>query len=206
MTRHDNFHSALVGWLKVLLPLIALGILSTLFLVARPVDPEGAIPFAEVDVGERVREPRLTRPTWAGVTEDGAALTIRAAEARPADATAGPRATDVVARIDAQDGGRTDITAATAAIDPGGEVMTLAGGVVSTTSTAYRITTPELTIRLDRTLAQSNGPVQGEGPAGRIAAGGMTVTADAARPGAHLLVFDKGVRLRYAPAATELTP
>ena len=69
-------HSRLVGWLKVALPLTALALLSTLFLVARKIDPEAALPYAEVDVAERIREPRMTAPTYAGVTEDGATLTI----------------------------------------------------------------------------------------------------------------------------------
>ena len=83
MTGHDNFHSALVGWLKIVLPLTALGLLSTLFLVSRTIDPSDAIPFATVDIEDRIRQPRLTLPTWAGVTDDGSAMTVTATEARP---------------------------------------------------------------------------------------------------------------------------
>ncbi|MGB3251218.1 MAG: hypothetical protein WBB13_18855, partial [Tabrizicola sp.] len=74
MARVDR-HTRLVGWLKVALPLTALAILSTLFLVARRIDPEAALPYAEVDVEDLAREPRMTAPTYAGTTEDGAALT-----------------------------------------------------------------------------------------------------------------------------------
>ena len=35
MAAHDNFHSQLVGWSKIILPLGALALLSTLFLFAR---------------------------------------------------------------------------------------------------------------------------------------------------------------------------
>ena len=73
-------HTRLVGWLKVILPLTALAILSTLFLVARRVDPEAALPYAEVDVEDLAREPRMTAPTYAGTTEDGAALTLSASD------------------------------------------------------------------------------------------------------------------------------
>ncbi|MGB4909398.1 MAG: hypothetical protein WBP15_12770, partial [Tabrizicola sp.] len=82
MARVDR-HTRLVGWLKVALPLTALAILSTLFLVARRIDPEAALPYAEVDVEDLAREPRMTAPTYAGTTEDGAALTLSADEARP---------------------------------------------------------------------------------------------------------------------------
>ena len=40
--------------------LSALAILSTLFLVADQIDPEDALPFAEVDVEDLAREPRMT--------------------------------------------------------------------------------------------------------------------------------------------------
>ncbi len=43
-------YSRMVALLKVSLPLIALGILSTLFLVSRAVDPPMTIPFADSEV------------------------------------------------------------------------------------------------------------------------------------------------------------
>ncbi len=200
MLRYDNFHSTAVAWLKVLLPLIALGILSTLFLVARNVDPDNAIPFAEVDLGERAREPRLTSPTWAGTTDDGAALTITAAEARPGTEDAGASAVTVHAELATPDGGTAKIDAAAAALDPGGAQLTLSGGVTILTSTGYRIETPALRAQLDRTGIESLGAVAATGPLGKIDAGGMRITAAAATPGKYLLVFDKGVHLIYDPA------
>jgi lipopolysaccharide export system protein LptC len=199
MARYDNLHSALVAWLKVLLPLIALAILSTLFLVARTIDPEGAIPFAEVDIDDRIREPRLTRPTWAGVTSDGTALTLRADEARPARGEDGASARAVTAELELAGGGEAGLVAAAVQLDPEGRQMTLSGGVVVTTSTGYRLETEGLTAMLDRTGMQSAGPVVGEGPGGTINAGELRLGADPDRPGTQLLVFDKGVKLLYRP-------
>lgn len=59
-------HSRLVGWLKVALPLFALAILSSLFLVARGIDPDGALTLSEADLADRLREPRITAPAYAG--------------------------------------------------------------------------------------------------------------------------------------------
>jgi lipopolysaccharide export system protein LptC len=84
---HENLHSRVVAWLKIILPLTALGILSTLFLFSRTIDPSDAIPYATVDVEERAREPRVTAPAYAGVTSDGARLSMTAAEARPGAGT-----------------------------------------------------------------------------------------------------------------------
>lgn len=102
--RPDNLHSRLVSWLKVVLPLAALAILSTLFLVARTINPDDAIPYADVDVADRVREPRITAPTWAGITSDGAALSVEAAAARPGQSPGEEgRAAALRARIDTPD-------------------------------------------------------------------------------------------------------
>ena len=51
----DNLHSRLVRVLKIALPLIALLLLSTLFLFSRKINPEDAIPYASVDVDDRLR-------------------------------------------------------------------------------------------------------------------------------------------------------
>ncbi len=52
MATYDNTYSRVVAWLKILLPLLALAILSTLFLVARTIDPAQNIPYADVDIDE----------------------------------------------------------------------------------------------------------------------------------------------------------
>ena len=83
--------------MKVALPLTALAILSTLFLIARKIDPDAALPYAEVDIADRLREPRMTAPAFSGVTRDGAAITVTAAEARPGSESAS--AAQVAAQI-----------------------------------------------------------------------------------------------------------
>ena len=52
-------HSRVVSWLKVLFPLIALALLSTLFLLSRAIDPGQAIPFAEKEVQDRRKHQQI---------------------------------------------------------------------------------------------------------------------------------------------------
>ena len=75
--------SRLIAWLRVLLPLAALAILSTLFLLGRTPDPDDALPYAEVDAEDMVRDPRMTRPEFAGVSKSGAEVTVTADRASP---------------------------------------------------------------------------------------------------------------------------
>jgi lipopolysaccharide export system protein LptC len=204
MKQHDTFHSTAVTWLKVALPLLALAILSTLFLLARTVDPSDAIPFAEVDIEDRIREPRLTQPNWAGVTDDGAAMTITADQARPqqGDAT-GASANALIMDLETPDGSRTKMIAAQGMFDLPQNTFIATGGVTITTSSGYQLTTDAMTAALDRTFIISKTPVAGLSPSGPFSAGQMTITQNSDESGQYLLVFKGGVRLLYTPPSPE---
>jgi len=198
MARADR-HTRVVGWLKVALPLAALAILSTLFLVARRIDPEAALPYAEVDVEDLAREPRMTAPTYAGLTSDGAALTLSAKEARPVAEGAPAAAAGLRLALDTPDGARTELVAGTAVMDDDTREIVLSGGVVVTTSTGYRLETTEVAAKLDRTGLESRAPVVATGPAGDIRADRMVLSQDNQTPGSYVLVFNGGVQLVYQP-------
>lgn len=198
MARGD-LHSRLVGWLKVALPLTALAILSTLFLVARRIDPEAALPYAEVDVEDLAREPRMTAPTYAGTTQDGAALTLSATEARPEAEGAPASAAGLRLELATPDGARTELLAAKAVMEDATRQVILSGGVVLSTSSGYRLEMAEVAAKLDRTGLESRAPVVATGPAGEIRADGMALSQDNRTPGAYVLVFKGGVRLVYRP-------
>lgn len=200
MARVDR-HTRLVAWLKIALPLTALAILSTLFLVARRIDPEAALPYAEVDVEDLAREPRMTAPTYAGTTEDGAALTLSADEARPEAEGTPAKAAGLRLELATPDGGRTELLAAEAVIDDATRQVLLSGGVTLTTATGYRLETAEVAAKLDRTGLESRTPVVATGPAGNIQADGMVLSQDNQTPGAYVLVFKGGVRLVYQPGS-----
>lgn len=198
MARADT-HTRVVGWLKVILPLAALAILSTLFLVARRIDPEAALPYAEVDVEDLAREPRMTAPTYAGTTSDGAALTLSADEARPATEGSPAKAAGLRLALDTPDGARTELLSGAAVMQNATREVILSGGVTVTTSSGYRLQTAEVAAKLDRTGLESRAPVVATGPAGEITADRMTLSQDAQTPGAYVLVFNGSVRLVYQP-------
>ena len=194
----DNLHSWLVAFFKVVLPLAALAILSTLFLVSQGVDPEDAIPYAEVDVADRVRAPRVTDAAYAGMTADGAALTMQASDARPGTAgsqNAG-RATGLTGRLETPDGGTTDLVAGAAQLDAMAGRMLLSGGVTLVSSTGYRIEAAALSVATDRTALDSDGAVRASGPIGTLTAGALHIGQSGA---GYVVVFKGGVSLIYEP-------
>jgi lipopolysaccharide export system protein LptC len=192
-------HTRVVGWLKVALPLLALAVLAMLFLLSDQIDPEAALPYAEVDVVDRAREPRMTAPSYTGTTSDGASLTLTADEARPEAPDAPAEAKGLVLELETPDGSLTELHAKTAEIDQDGQQMTLSGGVTVRTDTGYQMETPEVLAMMDRSGLESRGEVTAIGPVGDLWAGRMVLTQDAETPGAYVLVFNKGVRLVYRP-------
>lgn len=181
------------------MPLAALAILSTLFLLSRGREPGTTLPFADVDIEALLREPRLTAPTHVGVTADGASLRLTADAARPD--TAAPGSGTVVRPrllVDTPDGRRSELTAGEARISAGEELLLLSGGVHLDNSLGYGLDTEALTAALDRTRLESLGPVAGVAPGGTISAGRMELRrTDAAGP--YVLVFTGGVKLLYQP-------
>ncbi|MCB2115557.1 MAG: hypothetical protein KDE00_04470 [Rhodobacteraceae bacterium] len=197
MVARDNLHSRVVFWLKIVLPLTALAILSTLFLFSRRIDTELALPYAEVDVEDLARDQRLTAPEFSGVTADGAAVTVLAAVARPGEA--GASATDLAARYVTPDGLRIDLSAASGRLDSAANRLDLDGTVRIATSSGYRIEAPGLTSALDRTDISSSGRIRADAPFGRIDAGNMTIGQNDDTEGGYVMLFSGGVKLVYLP-------
>ncbi|MBN2630922.1 MAG: LPS export ABC transporter periplasmic protein LptC [Rhodobacteraceae bacterium] len=198
---NPDLHTRLIGWLKIALPLMALAILSTLFLVARTIDPEDAIPYASVDVADRLREPRMTAPTYAGVTSDGAALTVSADEARPGTAkSGGAGATKVFAVLETPDGARNELTAAAAQIDDGARVVSFSGDVTISSSAGWTVRSDEMLASMDVTNVSAPTPVTATGPGSTVTANSMRLTENPSSPDQYLLVFNGAVKLIYRPA------
>lgn len=198
MARFDNTHSRVVAWAKVTLPLLALAILSTLFIVAREIDPDASIPFAELDVEELAREQRVGEPRFTTVTGDGAALSFAAQTARP-DAND----PDILngemldASIQTNDGLSYHMKATAGVIDGTAKMAELGGGVIFSSSNGYEVTTDRIAATLDIATVETIGTVLATGPLGQFEAGKMTLTQG--DDGDYLLVFNEGVKLVYTP-------
>jgi lipopolysaccharide export system protein LptC len=199
MAQSDNVYSQVVFWLKITLPLVALVILSTLFLFSRKVGVDGQLPYTKADVEAIIRDQRLTAPDYTSVTTDGAALRVVAKTAWPKNETGGSTADDVVAAYDTPGGLRIDLTSARGVLNQGTGRMLLSGGVVIVTSSGYRMVTAGLDGALDRTELLSDGRVDAEAPYGTIEAGSMEISHSGDENAGYLLVFKNGVKLIYDP-------
>lgn len=199
MDRADKY-SRLVLWLKVALPLAALGILSTLFFVAESLNPDAAIPYAEVDVERILREQGMTRPTFGGITNDGVQVALSADSVRPgADRRSQLTGDTLAAELLIPDRGQIVIESPVGRIDTESGLATLSGGSFLESSTGYRLESEEFVVSYREATVRADQEVRATGPAGTLVAGGMELQRRPQDDQAYLLVFKNGVRLVYEP-------
>lgn len=197
MAETDRY-SRLVFWLKVALPIAALSILSTLFFVAETLDPEAAIPFAEVDVERILTEQRIGTPTFGGVTANGVAIALKASSVRPNGSDQELTAQALEAGLDLPNGGRIEIESPSGNVDVAAQLITLDGGARLESSTGIVVTTERIQASISDGTVIAERPVQAVGPAGTLTAGAMELTRSKTGD-THVLVFKDGVSLVYQP-------
>jgi len=192
-------YTALVTGLKLTLPLVALGLLSTLFLLTERPNPEDAIPYATVDVEELAREQRLTQPRFAGVLEDGRELTLVAEAIVPNFDTDRTMVNavfteEVTGRLALSLSDILTLQAPFGRFDVSSQSADLSGGVEAETTLGYRLITEVLSVEWTRFDMETEADVDLAGPGLTITAGKMRLTGP---PDQALVQFTGGVRLVY---------
>lgn len=200
MDRHDNTYSRLVTVAKIILPLAAVGLLSTLFVLARSTPQGEPLRFADESVNDLASAQRLGNPVHASVTRDGTKVRIAAESFTPdPELMKVTHGTDLVARLLTQDGLVYDITALNGLMDDINMISTLSDDVLILTSNGYEVKTDALQLRTDLTYLESLAPVHADGPLGKLDAGRMEIYTDPDDDSRTRVVFTKGVRLLYTP-------
>ncbi|KIC49854.1 hypothetical protein [Tateyamaria sp. ANG-S1] len=194
-------YSKLVAWLKVLLPLAALALLSTLFLLSRNIDPMASVPFAETEIQERLQGQQVTAPFFSGTSSSGDRISVSAGTMVTADGQSNT-ATELAAHIDLAGGTRVVLFSDRGAFDMMRGASSLEGNVVITTSTGYKLNSEELLTDFENMTVISPGPVNGTGLSGTLEAGNMRLEKPGGGENAQL-VFTNGVKLIYRPQDLE---
>lgn len=195
-------YSRTVAFLKVLLPLVALGILATLFLLSQTDDPSTRIPFAEPDMAARLKDQQVTKPFFSGTTAKGEEIIVTADAARPGGPGQPGSADNLSARLKLVDGREITLKSETGTVDPVKDLATFTGNVRINTTTGITVLTETLNAALSGIEADTPGEVTGSGPIGNFTAGTMQITAKTGNGDVHML-FKNGVELIYDPKQTE---
>ncbi len=201
MAGSDNLYSRAVVAAKIVLPLIALGLLSALFLLARPAPQGEPVEPGTATEQDLAREQRLSAPSYTGVTSDGAEVALAAESLRPLEDPPGAvEGLGMVATITTAGGFGYTLNAPQGVIDEATGLTRLSGGVTIVTTDGYRLTAPRLSVRTDMTRLETEGGVLADGPMGAIAADRMVLTGDPEEGREGLLTFEGNVGLTYDPA------
>ncbi len=188
-------YSRLVLFLRIALPLLALGILSTLFLFASKMEPGDAIPFAQSEVENRVRERRITSPIFLGVTSDGDKVTYTA-EQIITGANGENEAINLTGLLELTEGGSIDLVSNIGTFDEGQDLATLRGDVFIHSTDGYTLRSQLMTSTLSYINVISPGRVNGTAPSGTLVAERMQITADDDGKNVQMH-FSGGVKMVY---------
>lgn len=192
-------HSRTIALLKVAFPLASLALLSTLFLLSRAMEIETAIPFADKEIQERLRDQQITGPFFSSTTPDGDQMSFSAQRLITLEGRVGTNhAEDVVASLETARGSKFDLQADVVELDIAGNTAQLTGDVSMVTSSGYHINTPQLNAlvsSLDITAPQQ---VIANGPLGQLTAGKMRVFSSN-NGNSTQMIFSDSVKLVYTP-------
>lgn len=198
MNARDRY-SRMVSMLKVALPLAALALLSTLFLLARAMSTETAVPFADFEIQERLRDQQITGPFFSGTTQTGDQMSFSAQKLITLrDAVGTNRAEDVMAKLETAQGATFQLQADVAELDIADNTAILSGSVSMVTSTGYRLNTDLMTSLISTLDVNAPHMVEAKGPLGTFTAGNMRIFAPNAADSTQML-FSGGVKLVYTP-------
>lgn len=194
----DNLHSLWIARLKVLFPLVALGILSILFLLADRRGTSQPLRYSDVEVERIIAENRAAGPAFSAVTGAGDRVSVSA------DGLAGldgdMTAERVTGRLTRTDGKIFDLVAESAEIPRSADRVALIGDVGLTSPVGWQVDSDRLDVDVAGGSVVSPGPVVADGPPGRLTAGAMRL--DRVDSAQHM-TFTDGVTLVYDPTATE---
>lgn len=190
-------YSRLIRFLKLALPLSALILLSTLFLLSRERDATEVIPFADSELRERLADQLVTGPVYTGLNSAGDEMKITAETMRSTGEDL-HQADRLIADFQLTNGTLVTVEANDGQLNLLRQTAVLTGDVEITTSSGLTFTTDLLDAVFEPLRIVSPGPVEGDAPFGHLNAGAMELTAEPGNTNRRL-VFTNGVKLLYQP-------
>ncbi|WP_174821566.1 LPS export ABC transporter periplasmic protein LptC [Ruegeria arenilitoris] len=192
----------MVQFFKVVLPLVAILMLSTVFLLSRSIETNVSVPFSQQDIDERLADQVVTQPNYRGTTRKGEEVQIQATRATQGTEASTPTAAEFRGRLGLSGGGVITLDSNSGMIRPDKNIATFIGDVVITSTDGTEITTDLLNTALDEIRGDAPGEVHGTGILGNISAGGMTFGTEKKDGPVHI-IFTDGVKLIYEPEKAE---
>ncbi len=196
MARGHDRYSKTVAWLKILLPMLALVVLATVFLLTGEEGFEAGFGFSQADIDTLESGSFLRRTQIDGVTTKGEAFLLVAERIAPKPDDRNQVVVSAFSGRFTLAGGEElrlqaktallDITAQTVLLETGGRVMTPDGNLAEVERMLIRLETGEMSGR----------GIVADGPLGRISADRFRIVSDEDEN--RVLWFENNVRMTYA--------
>jgi lipopolysaccharide export system protein LptC len=186
---------------KVVLPLIAIGLLGTVFLFTNDDSLEGGFTFSKADLDTLESGMRIDKPRMFGSNPNGDLYNFVADALLPDSLTPSlVEAQKISGEIQYQTGGTVQLSAGKAEFMLEGNQLRLSGGMLVVTSDGSRVTGEGLLAELDTGKLTSNGAVSATSPLGSIQAGNFRVELVGADDEEKQMIwFENGVMLSFKP-------
>lgn len=195
MASARNSYSRMVAWFKILLPLIALGVLSTVFLFNSEDSFEVGFTFSRADIETLEKGSFIKNPQINGITKKGEPFHLLADEIRPLDTD---NSLVVITNLDVEfqfsadtwakvtsASALMDVNAQTVWFETGGQLETSDGNVAVVNTMHLLMASGEL---------QGSGIVA-DGPLGQVSAENFRIESSEGEN--RVLWFENNVRMRY---------
>ena len=190
-------YSAFVVWVKTLLPILALGMLSTIFLFSGKVDVTKSLPYAKFNIAEIIREQRITKPYFSGVSNNGTEIVLSAAYAssdiQNVDIL---NITELSIVLTSPNAKTIKITAGLGTLNSASQKAVISEDVYLSAIPGFWLKTNNLEVDLKQGVASTNNMFQGITGLGTINAGKLVIKMIADD---QQIIFTNGVRLIYYP-------
>lgn len=190
-TRYSRF----VGVMKLILPLVALGLLAIAIAWPRLYSEDDRFVPSFRDVTAVDDDLHMINPRYSGTDAKDRPFTITAARAvQDVDTPAQVRLDQIEAALDLIEGGELRLTAAEGIYDADAAQLDLGGGISVYSERGYELHAREAHADLEAGALVGEGPIHGQGPTGQLDADRLEVFDRGAR-----LLFTGNVRVRLVP-------
>lgn len=195
----DRLRSQVVAGLKILLPLLAIGSMSTMFLMSKSAPDQTKLPFAQDGLVEKIRDQQLSQPYFSGTTKSGESISLSASAIRPDPEQSGRvLASNVLTTLSQKQGQRFTMAGQEGSYRDKTKVLELSQGVQIVSDAGYQFSASDMVLNVETTEMVAQGPIQGTGPQGVIEAGQLEVSRENPQSG-FVIIFKDGVKLIYNP-------
>ncbi len=198
-------YSRFISIVKIVLPLIALGLLATVFLFTKDNELEGGFRFSKTDLQTLESGMQVVKPRLFGSNPAGDVYNFVADKLAPDSLTPSLIAADQLSgEIQFYSGTALQMTAKKAEFLLEGQTIRLSDGMLLVTSDGIRITGEGLLANLDTGEMDSDGGVEAVSAMGSIQAGNFRIErVEADGEEKQMLWFENGVMLSFRPESWE---